>query len=385
MKELLAGFLKTLLALIAALAVVALLLFAFFRIVIAPSQSSSAQAPRTSSGFNLREIVLDLRLAGKGDALKPVSQDSDAPTVAFEVTAGETAADVALRLQNNGLIRDAEAFRLLMQQAGLDRNIEAGRFELSPAMSAEQIAQALQHANPTDITVAIIEGWRLEQSAASLGQALGLGNDIGVLAAQNASALMPAWVGKPAEVTSLEGFLYPDTYRFDPDISADAVVQQMLQNFEAHFTESMRQQATAKNLTPYQVVIIASIVEREAMVAEERPLIAAAFLNRLNQNMRLEADPTVQYALGYQSDTNRWWKVPLLGTDLQTAVSPYNTYLNTGLPPTPICSPGIASIEAVLNPANVDYLYFVAKGDGSHAFTASFDEHLQNVAKYQGG
>jgi UPF0755 protein len=114
-------------------------------------------------------------------------------------------------------------------------------------------------------------------------------------------------------------------------------------------------------------------------------VIAAVFHNRLRQGMRLEADPTAQYALGWQQDTGRWWKVPLLAADITDTVSPYNTYLNDGLPPGPICSPGFATIEAVLWPADVDYLYFMAKGDGSHAFTASFEEHLQNVARYQGG
>jgi UPF0755 protein len=192
-------------------------------------------------------------------------------------------------------------------------------------------------------------------------------------------------VGRPDATRSLEGFLSPNTYRFMPDATAQDVIAAMLADFTTRFDQSYRDRARELGLTPYEVVIIASIVEREAVVAEERPTIAAVFLNRVRLGMRLEADPTVQYAIGYQEAEGRWWKTPLLLSDLRDTDSPYNTYMYAGLPPGPICSPGFAAIEAVLWPEDVDYLYFVARGDGSHAFSRTFDEHLRNVARYRGG
>jgi UPF0755 protein len=136
-------------------------------------------------------------------------------------------------------------------------------------------------------------------------------------------------------------------------------------------------------LSVFQVVVVASIVEREAVVAEERPMIADVYLNRLKKGMYLQADPTVQYALGYQPQSGQWWLLPLPIEALSTTLSIYNTYLYPGLPPGPICSPSLASIDAVLNPAGTDYLYFYSKGDGTHAFARTYEEHLRNQALYQ--
>jgi UPF0755 protein len=133
------------------------------------------------------------------------------------------------------------------------------------------------------------------------------------------------------------------------------------------------------------VLIVASIVEREAVIAEERPLIASVYLNRVQGNMFLGADPTVQYAMGFQPDSGQWWKTPVTLEEYENVISPYNTYLNRGLPPGPICSPGLESIKAVLEPADTDYIYFVARGDGYHVFAETSEEHEQNVLKYQGG
>jgi UPF0755 protein len=157
----------------------------------------------------------------------------------------------------------------------------------------------------------------------------------------------------------------------------------MLTNFEQRFTADMRQMAVEREMTIYEVVTLASIVEREAVVAEERPVIAGVFLNRLAEGMTLDACPTVQYALGYQEDTGQWWKTPLTLEELDRVNSPFNTYLHQGLPPGPICNPGLASMLVVLESVETDYLYFLAKGDGSHAFARTFEEHLQNQQKYQ--
>ncbi|MGB9879862.1 MAG: endolytic transglycosylase MltG, partial [Anaerolineae bacterium] len=180
---------------------------------------------------------------------------------------------------------------------------------------------------------------------------------------------------------TLEGFLFPDTYEFPVNITATALIDTMLQNFDRRVTIEMRKQALDQGLTLFQVLTLASIVEREAVVPEERPIIASVYLNRLRRGIYLEADPTVQYAKGYDPQTGSWW--PHLSLEELRAVdSPFNTFIHPGLPPGPICNPGLASIEAVLNPANTKYLFFHAKGDGTHAFAETFEEHLENQKKY---
>ena len=180
---------------------------------------------------------------------------------------------------------------------------------------------------------------------------------------------------------SLEGFLFPDTYQFPKRTSAPVVIEMMLQNWDQRVTPEIRQMAEESGLTLYEVLTLASIVEREAVVASERALIAGVYANRLGQGMMLQADPTVQYAKGYNAEKQLWWS-PLVLQDLQTTVSPYNTYQNVGLTPGPICNPGLDSILAAARPASTEYLYFVSKGDGSHVFSKTFEEHLKNQELY---
>src|SRR5450756_1148755 len=155
----------------------------------------------------------------------------------------------------------------------------------------------------------------------------------------------------------------------------------MLKNWETHVPADLRARAGRQGLSLYRTVILASIVEREAQAPDERPIIAGVYINRLNQSMPLQSDPTVQYAKGYDPQTGKWWN-PLLQADTQTVQSPFNTYLHTGLPPAPICNPGLASIQAAIDPQASDYLYFYAKGDGSHAFATTYEEHLANIERY---
>lgn len=374
--------------LVAALAVLFALAFGFYRLVVAPAQEASrelAARPEVSRSGGLSGLAVRLLLSTKEEELRPVSGDSDAAPISFEVHPGETATDVAVRLQNVGLIRDASAFGLLLREYGIDRRIEAGRFQLTPAMSSQDIALALLEAQGSDTVLVTLEGWRLEQVAEAVGQAFGSGEEWQRLAATEAASHAPQWAGLPAGVISLEGMLFPDTYRLDPSASTEEVLGSMLANFELRFDAERRSRAAEVGMTPYEVLTLASVVEREAVVANERPLIAGVFLNRLRLGMPLQADPTVQYALGRQEDTGRWWKVPLWAANLTDTDSPYNTYLYPGLIPGPICSPGLSAIDAVLWPEESDYLYFVARGDGSHAFSVTFEEHVNNVSRYQGG
>jgi UPF0755 protein len=158
----------------------------------------------------------------------------------------------------------------------------------------------------------------------------------------------------------------------------------MLKTFDQRFTPEVRQALRSQGLTIYEAVTAASIVQREAVVPDEGPIIASVYLNRLKEGMYLQADPTVQYAMGYQPDTGQWWKSPMKLDEYASVQSPYNTYLNPDLPPGPICSPSQAALEAVAFPADTNYLFFYAKGDGTHAFAVTYEEHQANIARYSG-
>ncbi len=248
-------------------------------------------------------------------------------------------------------------------------------------MTVREIAESLQSAEVKERSLTIVEGWRREQIAQTLDEA-GLG--IRYADFMQASSYLPAeyssLVVLPSSA-SLEGLLFPDTYSIDADMTAEELVLSMLKNFDQRLTGDLRAGFFDQGLSLYQAVILASIVEREAVVPDERELIASVFLNRLSMGMKLEADPTVQYALGQQSDGG-WWKAPLSLDDLEMN-SPYNTYLYEGLPIGPICNPGLNSLEAVAFPASTPYLYFRAQCDGSgrHSFAETFEEHQLNACE----
>jgi UPF0755 protein len=299
----------------------------------------------------------------------------------LEVTPGESADDVIGRLHFEGIVQDTYLLRTYLRYHGMDRGIEAGNYALSGKMTPRQIAGALQSARASELVLTVVEGWRREQIADALPQT-GLAFDAqDFLQASGASpASFLGEIGAPPGAT-LEGFLFPDTYHLDPKESADDFVTAMLNDFNQRLTAADRAGIAAQGLSLDQGVILASIVEREAVVADERPLIASVFYNRLAADMNLDADPTVQYALGF-STQGGWWKSPLDAADLQLD-SPYNTYRSPGLPPGPIANPGLDSLRAVAQPASSDYYFFRAMCDGSgrHAFARTFDEHLQNACQ----
>ena len=292
----------------------------------------------------------------------------------FTVDQGESVNSVASHLEEVGLIRSAETFRAYLIYAGLDTSIQAGDYKLSAAMSTIDIARKMQDATPEDVNFVILPGWRMEEIAASLPTSgLSISPDDFLSAARTAYPEYDFLAGADAT----EGFLFPDSYVVPRGVTADVLVNGFLRNFTLRLTPEIRQGFENQGLTIYQAVTIASLVERESMQDEEKPLIASVYLNRLRQGMKLDADPTVQYALGYNILQNSWWTSPLTLVDLQVN-SPYNTYLNEGLPPTPIASPGLDSLQAVASPAETNYLYFRARCDGSgyHEFSKTFDEHL---------
>ncbi len=326
---------------------------------------------------------------------QPVSDD---PTpVTFVVELGETAAQVAARLEEEGLVVDGEVFRRFMGYHDLDVSLEAGFYSLRPNMTMHEIAEALQHGGDNTVTITIPEGWRAEQTAWLLGQQGVMRSDDFMAEVHTGQDDYP-WLADRPPGASLEGFLFPDTYELAAEATPATVVGLMLATYDARVAPEIEGRLAGKTLfdlglgterpmTVYDVMILASIVEREAVVSEERPIIASVYYNRLDPAhveqtaLRLSSDPTVQYAKGYDPETGYWWNPMLPGEGL-TVESPYNTFKVQGLPPGPICSPGLASILAVLNPAQTDYLYFHAIGDGTHVFASTLEEHMQNQEKH---
>jgi UPF0755 protein len=307
---------------------------------------------------------------------------SDDTFLEFSIRAGENGATVAARLERLGAVSDAELFRLLLRYWGVDAQIEAGDYLLRKNMTMSQVARELQHGRLRAKTVTIREGLRAEEVAHQLaGEGL-VDQEEFILLVRDDAFNYDFLRDRPADAPkTLEGFLFPDTYQFPVNVTTTEVIDLMLQNFDRRVTIEMRQQALDNGLNLFQALTLASIIEREAVVPEERPIIASVYLNRLRRGMYLEADPTVQYAKGYDSASGRWWPSLSLA-ELREVESPFNTFTRPGLPPGPICSPGLASIEAALNPADTEYLFFHAKGDGSHAFATTFEEHLENQSRY---
>lgn len=305
---------------------------------------------------------------------------TDPSPVNFAVRPGSSARQVAEDLLRVGLIRSPAGFLALAERSRLDKDLQAGNYELRRTMSASEILRALASgaARRLDL-VTIAEGWRAEEVALFLDGRGVISAEQFMEAVAGRTGTLPLPLGAP----SFEGYLFPETYEFKPNSSPEDVLRVFLQQFEERVDGSLRAQAGAQGLSIQQLVTLASIIEREAVEPEERPQIAGVLHRRLDLGMPLEADPTVQYALipfGLVSSAAGFWKAPLSGADLQV-VSSYNTYAAPGLPPGPICSPGMASLRAAANPEPGPWLFFVARGDGSHLFSRTLDEHVANVAR----
>jgi UPF0755 protein len=320
------------------------------------------------------------------DEEPPVVGPTAAPgeTVIVSVREGETAQEVGDKLEDEGVVASGLLFRVLVALEGYDSKLVAGDYEFDKGAPTLEVIDRIRRGQTAPLVVTIREGVRAEEIADLMEE-----NE--VVSAADFLEAITQWYEfsfmytKPYWAT-LEGYLFPDTYFFNRNMTAEEVVQQILENFDQRFDSELRQEASAAGMSVHTVLTLASIVEREAQLPEERPIIADVFLRRLRRGMPLEADPTVQYALGNDPASVAkygYWKQDLAQADLEVD-SPYNTYRNTGLPPAPICNPGLDSIRAVLNPAQTNYLYFVARADGSHVFSETLEEHLRNVEQYGG-
>ena len=310
-------------------------------------------------------------------------------SVILQVEAGDSARAIGDRLAAAGMIDAAGSFELLASLTGSDRHLEAGEYEFEAGTSLLDVVTRIRGGLTAALVVTIPEGLRLEEVAARLERAgvVGAGE---FLAAANALASAGAFpdpdlfADRPAAAT-IEGYLYPATFSFQRSVTATEVVLAMVEALGERLDPALREAARTQGLGLHEVLVLASIVEREAVLAAERPLIASVFLNRLRDGMPLQADPTVQYAITARPGSVEefgFWKRGLSLQDLQYE-STYNTYTRGGLPPGPIANPGIDSIVAVIRPATTRYRFFVARNDGSHAFAETFEEHQRNVAIFQ--
>jgi len=340
-----------------------------------PMLANRWYGPPSSALGSLDRFEYSFRLLWYGKTLTHPLNASGAEQ-SFTIEAGEGVPSIAIRLEEVGLIRSAAAFRAYLIYTGLDTSVQAGDYQLSPALSIVDIARELQDATPEQITFVILPGWRMEEIADSLSTS-GLEITPEEFLAATRSA-PPGLDFLPASV-STEGFLYPDTYVLPRDTTAAALVDAFLHNFSLYLTPDLTNGFARQGLDVYQAVTLASIVQREGVVAEERAQIASVFYNRLRSGMKLDSDPTVQYALGYDAQQATWWTNPLTLDHLQFD-SPYNTYIYAGLPPGPIDNPSLNALQAVAFPAETPYYFFRARCDGSglHEFSITFEEHLQN-------
>ena len=346
-------------------------------VVSIPAQAEKTFGePSPRLGEYQRFVLSAQLLLQKGSLTK--GHDAQAAPRLFRIELGESTSSMSNRLQSEGFISSAGAFRNYLLYRGLDTSIQAGEFMLSEAQSSIEIAQALQDATPAEVAFGVLAGWRMEEIAAALPTS---GLSI------TAEDFMAAARSRPQGYTfsdempdsgTFEGFLFPGVYNLPRNITADELVATLAEGFEAQMTDELRQGFASQGLSIFQAVVLASIVEREAIQEEEMPTIASVFLNRLAKGMKLDSDPTVQYAGGYNTAQKTWWTNPVVDTRID---SPYNTYLYTNLPPGPISNPGLLALHAVAFPAQTGYFYFRAACDhsGRHVFAVTYEEQIANA------
>ena len=290
------------------------------------------------------------------------------------VDTGASVGSIGNALAGAGVVRDARAFQIAARVKGAEKRLQAGEYRFVKEASAFEVVDRIARGDVLVRPVTFPEG-RTAAEMAAIYEERGFGPAADFLAASRAASRVRAL--DPA-ARDLEGYLFPSTYRLARNATARALVGLMVQSFETAFDADLRAAASARGLSIREAVTMASLVEEEAQIPDERPMISAVYHNRLKIGMGLQCDATVIYAM-QRAGT---WNGNITRADLAMD-SPYNTYRYRGLPPGPIANPGRASLEAAVRPANVPYLYYVSRNDGSHAFATTLDEHNRNVQQYQ--
>ena len=289
----------------------------------------------------------------------------------IHISKGSTLIDVSVELYDKKVINNKSSFILAVKMLGYEKDIPAGKFNIVNASTNYSLINNLINSVNVSKKVTILEGWSINEIAEKLHTSIKIDKKSFIKASQNEN-LLQKWV---INSNSFEGYLFPNTYQFTEDETAIEIINKMVSEYKKNITKKMRDRMSKMDLTENEVLTLASIIEGEAIYDSERPRISGVYHNRLNKGMRLQADPTIQYII---NDSPR----RLLNKDLKIK-SPYNTYLNHGLPPGPINNPGIESIKAALYPEEIDFLYFVAKGDGYHTFSKTEKEHNRAKRAFQ--
>lgn len=290
-----------------------------------------------------------------------VNKDSK-ENVYFVIAKGESLDSIINKLSGEDLIRNRLVFFLIVKRLGIEKQIQAGDFRLSKSMNAFDIANNLTHGT-VDVWVTVPEGLRKEEIAEIMSKKFDISET-------------------EFNEVAMEGYLFPDTYLIPKSPTVKQIVDIMRANYESKYTSDIDKAAGKNNLTEREVLILGSIVEKETKFDEDRGPVADVLLRRYREKYPLEVDVTIQYALGYQKDEKRWWKSVITYDDLEVD-SPYNNYKRIGLPPTPICNPGIAAIRAAANAnENTPYKYYLADSKGKIHLARTFEGHQENIKKY---
>jgi UPF0755 protein len=302
------------------------------------------------------------------DSLSGPVDPQDTQQVLYEVKEGAAVSEIAQDLESQGIIKSALAFKQTYNTKFRGTNIQAGQFKLSKSMSVEEIIKAMSH-SVDDKKVTILEGLRNAEVAIKLNRELGMDKQQFMTAAQ-------------------QGYMFPDTYSFSSKSTPESIVQILRNNFDRKFDQTLQSKIRSKGLSLEQGIILASLVEREARSQQVRTMVASILLKRWKMGMALNADATVQYAkdtVGYQKtgDNYKFWQ-PITVEEYKSVVSPYNTYLHAGFPPTPICNPSLSSIQAVADAdPTTPYLYYYHDSQGSSYYGKTLEEHNKNVALHR--
>jgi UPF0755 protein len=337
-----------------------------------------------SKAFNLLAVLASFPLiVGIGGwawwnwSISPVGASQK---VKVEIPPGSASQAIGEELEKAGLIRSQLVWNLWSKYSNWQNpkgEFKAGIYELSPSQSLPEIASEIRQGNAVkdEVEYTIKEGWSLQQMAAYFAEKGFFSEEEFLAAASQIPKDKFTWL--PDGISSVEGFVYPDTYRIpQSSVKPQAIVEQMLREFEKVALPVYQQGQSQTQMSLLEWVTLSSIVEKESVVPPERTLIAGVFTNRLQKRMRLESDPTVEYGLKIKQTEDKRLTLAQVRTP-----SPYNTYLNAGLPPGPIASPGIASLKATLAPDKTDYLFFVARYDGTHVFTTNLRDHVNATNK----
>ena len=348
----------------------------YFLIIWLPSSTAYLFGEPDPGLDTSQRILLCARLLIHRKNLTTYLELGDRP-ITFTIDSGQSASVVAEKLEAKGIVPDSDSLIDYWLYKGLDRLIQTGVYLIQPDTTPLSIAINLVNNSPEEIHFAFLAGWRIEEIENLLYTTGIFSHDIGFREVEK-SSLSNCFPPELRTSTSIEGFLFPGAYKLPKNLLQEEILCSFLERFFEIIPPNYEELVNKQGLTFYEAVILASIIQREVINAEEAPIIAGIFINRLNAHMPLQSDPTVQYAIASDMESTNWWKSPLEPGDLQID-SPYNTYKNKGLPPTPICNPDMNSLLAIAFPKRTNYLYFRASCNqsGTHIFSETYQQHVE--------